>query len=361
MLKFFDSYFLDNPIRSYLLVLSVILFVILLKRFISRYLAGLIFRLIKGIWRDIDKKSFTDLVVQPLGLFLVIFISIVSLHKLKFPQLLETDIYKYTTSQVVHFIATTVLIISFIWFMLRMIDFIAIILQKRADKTADLSDNQLIVFFKDFFKVLIVINGIMMVLHFAIGFDVRNLLTGLSLVGAALALSLRESLENLIASFIIFFDKPFITGDQVKVQNVTGTVEKIGLRSTRLRTDQKTFVTVPNKQMVDTILDNLSLRSQRKAELKLEIGLSTSSQQLDELVMGVRKIVGRKEIENFSVFLNDITGHAFVIQADYFTAPVTIAEFNAIRQDVNLQVLKLMEALHVEIAGASTDVRLMKQ
>ncbi|MEJ0103075.1 MAG: mechanosensitive ion channel domain-containing protein [Bacteroidota bacterium] len=66
----------------------------------------------------------------------------------------------------------------------------------------------------------------MMVLHFAIGFDVRNLLTGLSLVGAALALSLRESLENLIASFIIFFDKPFITGDQIKVQSVTGTVGK---------------------------------------------------------------------------------------------------------------------------------------
>jgi MscS family membrane protein len=113
--------------------------------------------------------------------------------------------------------------------------------------------------------------------------------------------------------------------------------------------------------MVDTILDNLSLRSQRKAELKLEIGLSTSSQQLDELIMGVRKIVGRKEIENFSVFLNDITGHAFLIHADYFTAPVTIAEFNTIRQDVNLQVLKLMEALHIEIAGANTGIRVVKQ
>jgi MscS family membrane protein len=88
-----------------------------------------------------------------------------------------------------------------------------------------------------------------------------HLLTGLSIVGAALALSARESLENLIASFIIFFDKPFFSGDTVKVNNITGTVEKIGLRSTRILTTDKTLVTVPNKQMVDSIVDNWSMRN----------------------------------------------------------------------------------------------------
>jgi len=358
MFKFFDQVVLDNPIKSYLLVVAVILFILLLKRIISRYLAGLLSHVAKRVWRDMDKKSFTTLIMQPLGLFLVIFISIVALHKLKFPELLEVEVYGYTTKDIIHFIATTILIISFIWLLLRLIDFIAMILQRRADATADISENQLIVFFKDFFKVLVVINGVLMVLHFAVGFDIKNLLTGLSIVGAALALSLRESLENLIASFIIFFDKPFITGDQIKVQNVTGVVEKIGLRSTRLRTDQKTFVSVPNKQMVDSILDNLSLRSQRRADLKLEVSLLTSSQQLDDLVNGVRKIVGRKEIENSAVFLNDITGNSFIIQSEYYTAPITIQDFNTLRQEITMQVLKLMEQLNIEIAGANTDVRI---
>jgi len=359
MYDFFDRIVLDNPIKTYLLVFAVILFVILLKRFISRYLAGLLFSLVKRIWKDIDKASFTGLVMQPLGLFLVIFVSIVALHRLRFPQLLEVEIYKYTSSQIIHAAATIVLIISFIWLLLRMIDFIAIILQMKANLTPDQTDNQLIVFFKDFFKVIIVINGVLMIFHFAFDFEIKNLLTGLGLVGAALALSLRESLENLIASFIIFFDKPFATGDQVKVQNVTGIIEKIGLRSTRLRTDQKTFVTVPNKQMVDTIVDNLSMRSQRRGDLKLEIGLNTSSQQLEDLVSGIRKIVGRKEIENSSVFLNDITGTAFIVQSEYFTAPVTAAEFNGIRQEVTMQVLRLMEQLNIDIAGAGTDIRMV--
>ncbi len=81
----------------------------------------------------------------------------------------------------------------------------------------------------------------------------------------------------------------------------------------------------------------------------------------DELIKGVRNIVGRKEVENSSVFLNDITSRSFLIQTDYFTAPVTIAEFNTIRQEINLQILKLMEELHIEIAGANTDVRITKE
>src|SRR6478609_10892106 len=98
----------------------------------------------------------------------------------------------------------------------------------------------------------------MLLLRFTFHYDISKLVTGLSIVGAAIALATKESLENLIASFIIFFDKPFTTGDLVKVQNITGNVERIGLRSTRLRTGDKSYVTVPNKQMVDSILDNIS-------------------------------------------------------------------------------------------------------
>ena len=200
--------------------------------------------------------------------------------------------------------------------------------------------------------------GLLMVLKFTFGYNITNLLTGLSIVGAAIALALRESLENLIASFIIFFDKPFSMGDVVKIQTFTGTIEKIGLRSTRIRTDQKTSITVPNKQMVDSILDNLSLRTQRKGELRLEVGLSTPSAILDQLITGIRKIIDRKEVENSTVLLNDITSSAFVILVDYFTGPVTAVEFNTVKEQVNFEILKLMEELQVELAGASTDVRI---
>lgn len=369
-----EKIWLNNPVTDYLIVLAIIFFVWAFRRYISRYFAGLLFRLVNRIWKNLDKQSFIKLVVQPLGLFLFILVSIIALHKLKFPDknkyagnddvenniilFLNTDLYGYSIKEIIHCIATIILILSFIWLLLRMIDFISYILEQKANLTPDQTDNQLVVFFRDIFKVVVSILGILMVLKFAFNFNIGNMLTGLSIIGAAVALALRESLENLIASFIIFFDRPFTLGDLVKVQNITGNVEKIGLRSTRIRTDQKTFVTVPNKQMVDSILDNLSLRTQLKGELRLQVALSASSSGLEQLIAGVKKILQHKDIESFTVVMNDITFNSFLINADYFTGPLTNLEFIALKEEINLQVLKLMEELQIEMAGASTEIRI---
>lgn len=358
MNDFLEQIWLDNPVKNYLIVAGIILFVILLKRIISRYFASLLFQLVNKIWKNVDKASFTNLLIQPLGFFLLILISIISLHRLNFPTVLNVEIYKYTVQQVVHGIATIILILSFIWLLLRIIDFIASILEKKASVTPDQSDDQLIIFFRDFFKVVIAIIGVMMVLNYAFNLNVGSLITGLSIVGAAIALALRESLENLIASFVIFFDKPFTTGDLVKVQQVSGTVEKIGLRSTRIRTDNKTLVSVPNKQMVDSVLDNLSLRTQRRGDLKLEMAVQTNSAKLESILAGIKKLVERKEIEDANVFITEITSNAVILQSDYYTAPITIKEFNTLKQEINLRSLQLIEQLEIEIAGASTDIRL---
>jgi len=361
MNEFLDQVWLDNTVRSYLIVVLIILFVLIVEKYIAHYVAGLIFHFVKSVWKDVDKKTFTSLVARPLGFFLVILVAVTTLSKLRFPVQLNVEIYRVTAKELMQSVGSLVLIISFIKLLLRMIDFISIILHIRADRTHDTTDNQLVVFFKDFFKVVLSIIGLLMILKFSFGLKIGNLLTGLSLVGAAIALALRESLENLIASFIIFFDKPFSMGDTVKVHAFTGTVEKIGLRSTRIRTEQKTFITVPNKQMVDSIIDNLSLRTQRKGELRLEIDLTTPSATLDQLINGIRKITNRKEIENFNVLLNDITPSAFVILIEYFTGPVTSVEFNAVKEQVNFEILKWMEEMDVELAGSSTDVRITGQ
>lgn len=353
-----ERIWLGNSIRSYLIVAVVIFFVLVFKRYISRYFAGLLFQLVSRIWKNLDRPSFISLVVKPLGMFLLILVSIIALHKLRFPEELNGELYGYSIKSILHSTGTIILIVSFIRLLLRIITFISLILERKADLTPDQTDNQLVVFFRDFFKVVIAIIGVLMILKFAFGFDISSVLTGLSIVGAAIALALRESLENLIASFIIFFDKPFTLGDLVKVQNITGNVEKIGLRSTRIRTDNKTYVTVPNKQMVDSILDNLTLRTQLKGELRLQIGLSASSSELQQLIKGIKKILEHKAIEGATVSLNDIAVNAFLINADYFTGPMTHREYLAVKEEVNLQVLKLLEEMKIEIAGASTDIRI---
>jgi MscS family membrane protein len=214
----------------------------------------------------------------------------------------------------------------------------------------------LIIFFKDFFKVLLVIIGVLMALKFGFNFKVSSLITGLSLAGAAVALATRESIENLIASFIIFFDRPFSTGDLVKVQNIQGTVERIGLRSTRLRTTQKTYVTVPNKQMVDSIMDNLSLQTQRRAFVQLEIHGETPHETVEQLVLGIEELLQKRKdrIESHTVFLADIVKNGYVISIEFFTATIPIADFNQLRQYVNLAIIEMMEQRQIRLAEAKT-------
>lgn len=339
--------FLDNTIGSYLLVFAIILMAVLVKRLLSRYIAGLLFAIVKRIAKGVDKKNFVDLVMSPLEIFLVILVTLIAFDKLTYPALLDFKIYKVTLRSILEGLSLIILIVTFIWLLLRIIDFVAMILEQKANLTADLADNQLIVFFKDFFKVLLVILGILLVLKFAFGYEISSLITGLSLAGAAIALATRESIENLIASFIIFFDRPFTTGDLVKVHAITGTVEKIGLRSTRIRTDQKSYVTVPNKQMVDSILDNLSLRTQRRNYIQIDLHGQSSPQTVQQFITLIEgKLSERRDkIENFTVMLSDIQRALVVVTVEYFTAPIPMTEFNEVKQDVNFRIIQLMEQL----------------
>jgi len=335
----------NNGIADYLLVCLTVSFVWILRHSISNYCAGLLFRWLRHLLKKVERPLFNELVIGPLEKFVLVLVTVVMLYRLNFPPALNFPVYKFDTKELLNSLGTLLLISTFTSLIIRAIDFAAILLEQRAGQTPDHSDNQLIVFFKDFFKVLLITVSGLVVLRFAFGLNIGSLLTGLSILGAAIALALKESLENLIASFIIFFDKPFTTGDLVKVNAITGTVEKIGLRSTRIRTEQKTFVIVPNKQMVDSVLDNFSLRTQRRAELKLEFASSNTPYVIQEFVERARIILQREAVKQSSVLLSDLRLNRIVVEMEYYTAALPMAEFNVIREAVNLELLHAAHTL----------------
>ncbi len=343
--------FLDNTIQNYLICAATILVLFLFKRIFSKYIAGVLFNMLKHTSWKVNKTAFFDLLVQPLEVFFMILVILISLDKLNFPQVFNFSIHKISFSAILEALGNSVIILTFVWMLLRFIDFVATTMEDNESQFQHhMAQMKMISFFKDFFKALIVVLGIILVIRFAFHQDVTKLITGLSIVGAAIALAAKESLENLIASFIIFFDKPFHIGDSVRVLNITGTVEKIGLRSTRIRTDQKTFVTVPNKQMVDSILDNLTLRSSRRVDMRLELSFTTSAGAMQDVINEVKKILAQPPITGSSVLFNDITTSACILTVEYYTAVIPIEEFNNVKQKVNLQIIQLLEEKQVKLA-----------
>jgi MscS family membrane protein len=348
---------LDNTVQAYLIVLGTILVTLIFKRLISKFLASKLFKLITNSKHNLPKQSFLDLVVQPLGTYLLLTISMIAIDRLKFPAAFDFTVYKTTTRHILDAIMNGALVVVFIWLCLRVIDFMAMVLEERANITKDQQDNQLIIFFKDFFKVILIIIGVLLVLKFSFNKNIGSILTGLSLVGAAVALATRESMENLIASFIIFFDKPFTVGEQVKVNGFTGTIEKIGLRSTRIRTNEKTYISVPNKQMVDTIVDNISLRTQRKTELQLELSLSATASTLQALLTAMRSYLSTQKIDSYQVHLHDTGKQAHIVMVEYFSSAADEHEaYLMLREKINMAFIEILEAHKIELAASSTDV-----
>ncbi len=356
-MNFLDQVYFDNTVKNYLLVGGTILLALLFKKFLSRYIASLLHLPVKKFSANIDKNLFVNLVIQPIETLFILLISFLALDKLYFPRQWIINVYHVTSKQIVESIILGIIIISITWVVLRLIDFIVMVLQHKQDNAPTQSINQIILFFRDFLKVIIIIFCGVVILKFCFNAHIGNLITSLSIVGAALALAAKESLENLIASFIIFFDKPFSAGDLVKINNFTGFVERIGLRSTRIRTFDRTLVVVPNKQMVDGIVDNWSQRNLLRNEIRIELAPQTSSQKIELAVAEIKKIFKEKEAlaSNTSIFLAEITKNAALIIAEFFTeASLPIQQLNQLKEDLNIAIKKMQEQNEIKPAVANS-------
>ena len=361
-MEFLDRIILDNSVRNILIVAAVIAVVVLFRKVLSRYVASGIYFIIQTFWKTIERKQFVELVFKPMSWLLSITVALVAINKLNYPAAWDFKVAKISFDSILDKIGIAVWIISFIKLLLSIMDFIALILTRKALLTPDKTDDQLVSFFRDFFKVIIWIIGVLLLLKAVFNQSVGYLLTSLSIVGAALALSAKESLENLIASFIIFFDKPFYVGDAVKVNNITGTVEHIGLRSTRLRTPDKTLVTVPNKQMVDSVVDNWSLRSGRRAELRLELSDKSKAESLAVFMDSLKKMLEEKKgegIQSYTVFLSEFNKNGPAVFVEFVTANIPLSNFNMIRQNVNFALMKLVKDAGISFASNSSNITIV--
>lgn len=344
--------FLSNSIKSYLIVLGILLVAFIIKRIISRFFAGLIYTwIVKNNHAELKKAQLHRLVV-PIEQFLLFLVAVIALYELHFPEAWNLHLFKLSLQQVIESCTKLIFIVLLIRVCLRTLEFIAKILEEKAKATADQSDDQLVLFFRDFFKVILYIIGLLLILHYVFNENIGNLVTSLSIVGAAIALSMRESLENIIASFIIFFDKPFTVGDMVKVNNFTGTIEKIGLRSTRIRTQEKTYISVPNKQMVDTIVDNISLRTERKFEMDIQLSVHTTAVAISAFADHLRSFIKQQSgVVNALVVLTDAGKQAHIIHAEVYVAMnIEIAAFQVLRERINLAAIEYANQHQIQFA-----------
>jgi small-conductance mechanosensitive channel len=179
-----------------------------------------------------------------------------------------------------------------------------------------------------------------------LGVQIKPLLAGLGIGGIAVALAVQNVLGDLFASLSIALDRPFVVGDTLWVDNFIGTVEYIGIKSTRLRSVDGEQIVIPNANLLNSRLRNLTRMTERHVVFTLSVALATSREQLARIPGLIRQLIDSyPDVRCERAHLARITGSAYEIEAEY---RVTTADFNRHMDIVQDLQLRLLEALEKE-------------
>jgi len=352
---FFDQVFWGNTVKAYFLFGGILILGLVFKNIVSKLLSRLLFRLFRNFSNQSHNDAFVALLVKPIEIFILLSTLYLSINQLKHP--LEVAVFHYskligktkelipvTIGDCVDRIFLFMIILSFFWIVLRIIDFISHVLLYKASLTENKADDQLVPFLKELFKTIVIFIGFFTLLGFVFEVNVLTLITGLGIGGIAIALAAKESLENLIGSFTIFLDKPFTVGDLVKVDGVEGTVEKVGFRSTRIRTSEKTMATLPNRGMIDGVLENLSLRNSRKVSFVIGLTYETSSDSLRKIISEIESYINNHQgtSDDGNASFKSFGDSGLNVEVNYFVTELNATQFLKIRQEINLEIMDIV-------------------
>jgi MscS family membrane protein len=341
-----DQVFLGNTIGNYLLFATIIFVGLLLQRFLSRILARLIYSLIRRYSTGVGVDQFLPLLVKPVGFFIFLFTLFAAFNQLEYPAEWNlTAPPEFGIRMIIEKLYGTAYVISIAWIFLRMTDFLSIILLHKAQNTPSKSDDQLVPFIRDAIKLVLIIMAFFFILGSVFSMNITSLITGLGIGGLAIALAAKETLENLLGSFTIFLDKPFVVGDLVQVGPIVGHVENVGFRSTRIRTLEKSYVTVPNKKMIDAELDNLTLRTFRRARFDIGLVYSTTVEQLQSIIADIQTLLDNHPHTNQEgrVRFMEFGESSLDIMVQYFVDTMDWDVFIQVKEEINFEIMKIVE------------------
>jgi len=352
--------FLENSVQAYASFVGILFFGVLFKRLITAYLGGILFRLLGKSAHEVGRSAFDDRLKKPLNNLILLGALFLASQQLEFPSNWElVDAEDFGLLYLLQKGFSLIYAYFIFLLLLRFVDFVGEIMLNRAAKTSNKMDDQIVPFAIEIVKVLVIILGTLTVLSSVFSVNVAALATGLGIGGIAIAMASKESLENLLGSFTIFLDKPFTYGDVVTVNGYTGTVEKVGFRSTRIRTYDKSIVTVPNKNMVNAELDNLGLRPIRRVRFNIGLTYGTPVATIKAIVAELEGMINahpnttedgaRVRFEAFGASSLDILILYYVDSPDWELLINT-------RQDINLSIIEIVKAAGSDFAFPTTSV-----
>jgi MscS family membrane protein len=195
-----------------------------------------------------------------------------------------------------------------------------------------------------------------------LGINITTVLAGLGVGGIAVALALQKPMEDVFGAITLYTQQPIRVGDFCRIGSETGTIEEIGLRTTRIRTIANTLIAIPNGRLANEPIDNISARSKILYRPTLRLKYDTSTEQLQDILEGVREMLAAHDRvlqDNHRVRFVEIADDALLIEVFAFLNTQNWAEYLELAEDLNMKILEIVakagttlslpaQTLHVE-------------
>jgi MscS family membrane protein len=240
---------------------------------------------------------------------------------------------------------STLLIGSFTWIVWRVARWFMRRVRNRALARGHAGTGSLVLLGERILKAMIFVAGVLAVLG-SMGFNMSTALAGLGIGGLAIGFGAQKTIENLFGGVSVLGDEVFRVGDTCRFGDRTGVVEDIGLRSTRIRTEERTLLAIPNGTVATINLENLSRRD--KILFKTTLGLRPESKadHVRFMLAEIRRLLyshPKVETKTVRVRLTDIAGSSLSMEILSYVLTRDFNEFAAIREDLLLRIMDVME------------------
>ena len=184
---------------------------------------------------------------------------------------------------------------------------------------------------------------------------ITSIIAGLGVGGLAIALAAQDTIKNFFGSLVIFVDRPFQLGDLISASGQDGVVEEVGMRSTRIRTPDGHLVTIPNGELANTVIRNVSERKNIKQVSNIALTYDTPPAKVERAIAIIKEELNRKN-EKLDpncppmVYFNSLNADSLNIQIVYWFVPVDGLLFNEFTQALNLALLRRFDEEGIDFA-----------
>ncbi|WP_432711759.1 mechanosensitive ion channel family protein [Pedobacter sp.] len=341
----------DVPIAHWVAIVVLIVVAYLVAGAITRFFVFFI----PLVWRRAREESAAGIIqsfVRPIQLYLGVWLFVVGSRYLGISILIRQRLSDVTI------IVGLIAVLLLLW---QLLEFISKLTERRMRQKGNHAGVSAVLFLRRAAKVALCVLGVLAILD-NIGFNVSTWLTALGIGGIALALGTQKTVENLVGSVTIIADHPIRVGDYCKAGGISGTVEQIGMRTTQIRTGDRTVVSIPNGEFSSMKIENFAPRDRFLFHPLLRLRFDTSPEQIRKLLVEIRALLAKNPnvIPTPRVSFIELGAEALTLEIYGYINTMDNDEFLRIQEELLLQLMDVVKASGTSFAFPSQTLYLAK-